>query len=197
VQTLMQCTGRLAINYRWTSWNWKKSVEMKNFRLITDLFSEKFSISSRKSRNNRIISMNSWLLMEGFWLVSSNFSLEIALMCMRQPCIFPAQPSTPITEAATSSHSQQRNRMQPRMQLLKYPYWENAVLGELHWKGDLKWSTLFQDSTLFFIHKNWCTLTSKEIPHYLSVYQGWKYELCMGWTRKVTKYLLSVGFWNF
>ena len=36
---------------------------------------------------------------------------------------------------------------------------------------------------------NWCALTYKKIPHYLRVYQGWKYGLCMGWIRKVTKFL--------
>jgi hypothetical protein len=46
------------------------------------------------------------------------------------------------------------------------------------------------------VQMNWCALTCRKIPHYLRVYQGWKYGLCMGWTRKVTKFLPTVESWR-
>jgi hypothetical protein len=46
------------------------------------------------------------------------------------------------------------------------------------------------------VQMNWCALTYKKIPHYLRVYQGWKYGLCMGWTKKVTKFLPTVESWR-
>jgi hypothetical protein len=42
----------------------KQPIEMKNFKLISDLFSIKFSISSKNLRNNQMISLNSRLIME-------------------------------------------------------------------------------------------------------------------------------------
>jgi hypothetical protein len=65
-----------AASYRWADWNWKKLIEMKNFRLISDMFSRKFDIPSINLRNNRTVSMSSRLIMEklGFWLIFSNFS---------------------------------------------------------------------------------------------------------------------------
>ena len=75
----IRTNGNQQCSYKWASWNWKKLVEVKNFRAnnVADLFSIKFSIPSKNSRSNQMMLMHSQIIMEklGFWLVGSNFSL--------------------------------------------------------------------------------------------------------------------------